>query len=47
MKLKDTYMEIEAESTNNEDQLLNKVILLVNHVIWNIKWFGLDQSFRK
>ena len=27
-KLKDTNMEIEAESTNNEDQLLNKVILL-------------------
>ena len=26
-------MEIEAESTNNEDQLLNKVILLEDHVI--------------
>ena len=32
-KLKDTDMEIEAESTNNEDQLVNKEILLEDHVI--------------
>ena len=29
---KDTDMEIEAKSTNNEDQLLNKVIPLPSHV---------------
>ena len=32
-KFKDTDMEIEAESTNNEDQLVNKEILMEDHVI--------------
>ena len=31
--LKDADMEIETESINNEDQLLNKVIPLETHVV--------------
>ena len=42
-RLKDTDMNIEAESTNNDDQLLNKVILLDDHEILD----SLDQRFRK
>ena len=30
--MKNADMEIETESTNNEDQLLNKVVLLKTHV---------------
>ena len=32
-KLKDTDIEIEAESTNNEDHLVNKEIILGDYVI--------------
>ena len=33
MNWKNTDMEIEAQSANNEDQLLNKVIPLEAHVV--------------
>ena len=35
-KLKDADMEIEAESTNNEQKLLNKEILLETHVVIDV-----------
>ena len=49
--LKDADMELEAESNNNEDKLLNKVVL---DTLWSlmvelcyVKYFGLEQCLRK
>ena len=41
--LKDTDMDVEVETTNNDDQLLNKIIPLEDHMVID----GLDQRLRK